>query len=61
MNNTTPNRTGRHVVFNLHAHLVFAEKYRKNIFSKVCDDMEAVLVECNGEKDHFTIYYLTAG
>jgi putative transposase len=56
MNNTTPNRTGRHVVFNLHAHLVFAEKYRKNIFSKnmidclkgifskVCDDMEAVLV-----------------
>ena len=64
MNNTTPNRTGRHVVFNLHAHLVFAEKYRKNIFSKnmidclkgifskVCDDMEAVLVECNGEKDH---------
>ena len=47
--------------------MVFAEKYRKNIFSKnmidclkgifskVCDDMKAVLVECNGEKDHIHI------
>jgi putative transposase len=44
--------------------LVFVAKYRKNIFSqkilsalksyfsKVCADMEAKLVECNGENDH---------
>ncbi|MHB8703180.1 MAG: IS200/IS605 family transposase [Candidatus Tyrphobacter sp.] len=57
-------RTGRHCVFNLHAHLVFVTKYRRNvftahaiamlrpIFAKVCADFEAVLVEFNGEDDH---------
>ena len=57
-------RTGRHVVYDLHVHLVFITKYRrnvlselsindlKNIFKKVCTDFEATLVECNGEDDH---------
>lgn len=57
-------RTGRHCVFLLHAHLVFVTKYRKavfnkshlstmhNIFSKICNDFEAQLVEFDGEKDH---------
>ena len=57
-------RTGRHVVYDLHVHLVFVTKYRRdvlselsitdlrNIFKKVCTDFEATLVECNGEDDH---------
>lgn len=57
-------RTGRHCVFALHVHLVFVPKYRrcvfshrvlntmKGIFSDVCRDFEAELVEFNGEKDH---------
>ena len=57
-------RTGRHVVFDLHVHLVFVTKYRRNvlskpaiddlqtIFAKVCRDFEAELVECDGEDDH---------
>lgn len=57
-------RTGRHVFFSLHAHLVFVTKYRRDvlsdlairdlaaIFAKVCSDFEAELVECNGEDDH---------
>ena len=57
-------RTGRHVVFNLHVHLVFVTKYRRDvlsalairdletIFAKVCRDFEATLVECSGEDDH---------
>ena len=57
-------RTGRHVVFNLHVHLVFITKYRRDvlsalairdletIFAKVCRDFEARLVECSGEDDH---------
>ena len=57
-------RSGRHCVFNLHVHLVFVTKYRRRvftksilndletIFSKVCDDFEATLVECDGESDH---------
>jgi putative transposase len=57
-------RHGRHCVFNLHVHLVFVAKYRKavfrkkhlddmrEIFSRVCADFEAVLVEIDGEKDH---------
>jgi putative transposase len=57
-------RTGRHCVFKLHAHLVFVTKYRRDvlselavrdlaaIFSKVCRDFAAVLVECSGEDDH---------
>ena len=59
-----PYRTGRHCVFALHVHLVFVTKYRRDvlsgpairdlnaIFSKVCEDFKARLVECNGEDDH---------
>ena len=57
-------RTGRHVVYSLHAHLVFVTKYRRDvlselairdlreIFVKVCRDFEAELIECDGEDDH---------
>ena len=57
-------RRGRHVVYALHAHLVFVTKYRRDalsalairdlqkIFAKVCNDFEAELIECDGEDDH---------
>ena len=57
-------RTGRHCVFDLHAHLVFVTKYRKNVFTnesltdlktilrRVCYDFGTDLVEFNGETDH---------
>lgn len=57
-------RTGRHVVYQMHVHLVFVPKYRKRIFDAdalermriyfriVCADFEADLVEFNGETDH---------
>jgi len=57
-------RKGRHVVFNLHAHLVFVTKYRKkifdqeilndmkNIFEKICNEQQIILKEFNGEEDH---------
>jgi putative transposase len=57
-------RTGRHCVFELHVHLVFVTKYRRDvlsqlairdlsaIFARVCGDFGAQLVECNGEDDH---------
>lgn len=57
-------RLGRHVVFNLHVHLVFVAKYRRKVFTKeilddmrqifesVCTDFEAQLVEFDGENDH---------
>jgi putative transposase len=57
-------RQGRHCVFALHVHLVFVTKYRRRvlteaahetlrtIFTKVCQDFEAALVESNGEDDH---------
>ena len=55
---------GRHVVFNLHVHLVFVTKYRRrvftkailddlrNVFTRICSDFEAELVEFDGEEDH---------
>ena len=61
---TTKFRTGRHCVFQLHAHLVFVTKYRKKIFTKallermnsifssVCHDFEVTLKEMEGETDH---------
>ena len=64
MEKSTQIRTGRHCVFNLHVHLVFVTKYRrkvfnaatlnhlKTIFSQVCSDFEAQLVEFNGEEEH---------
>ncbi|QXX76516.1 IS200/IS605 family transposase [Methylovirgula sp. HY1] len=57
-------RKGRHVVYALHAHLVFVTKYRRDalselaicdlsrIFTKVCKGFGAELIECNGEDDH---------
>jgi len=57
-------RFGRHVVFNLHAHLVFVTKYRrkvlnqkilddmKNIFQKIATESQVILKEFNGEEDH---------
>jgi len=57
-------RRGRHVVYALHAHLVFVTKYRRNalselairdlraIFAKVCKDFEGELIACDGEDDH---------
>ena len=59
MSNTSNIRTGRHVVFNMHIHLVFVTKYRhavfskemllylKNIFNSICDDFESDLIELN--------------
>ena len=57
-------RRGRHIVYNLHVHLVFVAKYRGKVFTKeilddmrgifesVCTDFEAQLVEFDGEDDH---------
>lgn len=57
-------RTGRHVVHNLHVHLVFVTKYRREAFTdsmltrteeimrEVCTDFEAELKQFNGEQDH---------
>lgn len=57
-------RRGRHVVYNLHAHLVFVTKYRREVFNddmltrceeimrNVCTDFGADLIEFNGEEDH---------
>mgnify|MGYP003603836612 CR=1 FL=1 len=62
MSNTL--RRGRHVVCNLHVHLVFVTKYRGKVFTKevlddlelifseVCTKFDATLVEFNGEDDH---------
>jgi len=57
-------RHGRHCVFKMHVHLVFVTKYRRRVFDgdaidrmrrmcgKVCEDMEASLVEMDGEDNH---------
>ena len=64
MSNSKEIRTGRHCIFNMHVHLVFVAKYRRDVFSKemllsmqevfgrVCVDFEAELVEFDGEHDH---------
>lgn len=64
MDESTQLRHGRHVVSNLHVHLVFVTKYRRRVFSaehlefmrgvllSVCDDLGADLVEFNGEEEH---------
>ena len=64
MSNDNDIRHGRHCVFLMHAHLVFVTKYRRNvldrdainelrgIFTKVCLDFGAELVEFDGEDDH---------
>ena len=57
-------RRGRHCVFNMHVHLVFVTKYRRNVFTKdildalhpifdaICKDFDATLGEFDGEDDH---------
>ena len=57
-------RHGRHCTFLMHTHLVFVTKYRREvftreilhelrlIFSSVCTDFEAKLVEFDGEDDY---------
>jgi len=57
-------RHGRHCFFKMHVHLVFVTKYRRRVFDgdaidrmrrmcgKVCEDMEASLVEMDGEDNH---------
>ena len=57
-------RLGRHVVCNIHVHLVFVAKYRGQVFTQqilddmqaifetVCSKFEAQLVEFDGECDH---------
>lgn len=64
MDTSSEIRTGRHCVFSLHVHLVFVTKYRrkvfagrhldtlKEVFSKICQDFEATLIEMDGEHDH---------
>ncbi|MDQ1050319.1 IS200/IS605 family transposase [Streptomyces sp. V4I2] len=57
-------RMGRHVVCNLHAHLVFITKYRRGaltdamlirteeVMREVCADFEAHLKQFDGGEDH---------
>ena len=57
-------RTGRHTVYNLHAHLVFLPKYRRGVLTEpvfailrkawesVCRDFACTLEEANYEPDH---------
>ncbi|CAM3573344.1 IS200/IS605 family transposase [Polaromonas hydrogenivorans] len=57
-------RHGRNCIFVMHVHLVFVTKYRHGVFTKeilddlrpifssVCADFEAQLVEFEGEDDH---------
>ncbi len=64
MNVSTDLRRGRTCVFLMHVHLVFVTKFRKQIFTKqilddlkemftnICSDFEAHLVEFDGGGDH---------
>jgi transposase IS200-family protein len=64
MENNTDIRRGRHAVWDLHVHLVFITKYRRNVFThdmltacenimrEVCESFGATLDEFNGETDH---------
>src|SRR3989304_8505929 len=64
MNTSSDLRRGRACVFLMHVHLVFVTKYRRKVFTKqileelrtiftaVCTDFEANLVEFEGEGDH---------
>lgn len=64
MKKETEIRHGRHCIFNMHVHLVFVTKFRRDVFTKailddlnlifesVCNAFEAKLVEFDGEDDH---------
>ncbi len=57
-------RRGRTCVFLLHVHLVFVTKYRRKVFTKqilkdlehifidICQKMNVILAEFDGEEDH---------
>ncbi|MUG93086.1 IS200/IS605 family transposase [Scytonema sp. UIC 10036] len=57
-------RSGSHVVFSIHLHIVFVTKYRRKVFTQqMIDDMKEIfervlesnnskLADCNGEPDH---------
>src|SRR6202140_749947 len=61
-------RHGRHCIFLMHVHLVFVTKYRRGVFTKeilddmrrffpsVLPDLEAELVEFDGEDDHVHLH-----
>ena len=62
--NTHDWRTGRHVVYELHAHIVFVTKYRRKVmtprvtklledtFREVCERFECELEEFETDNDH---------
>ena len=62
--NSDDYRTGRHVVFRLHAHIVLVTKYRRDpitdrvrallieVTQEVCERHGVILVEADGETDH---------
>jgi putative transposase len=64
MSNESNIRHGRHCIFKLHVHWVFVAKYRRRvfdaraidvlrgIFTDVCSDAHATLVQMDGEDDH---------
>ena len=64
MQKETEIRQGRHCVCNMHVHLVFVTKYRRDVFTKaildelklifesVCNDFKAKLVEFDGADDY---------
>ncbi|MGH8856162.1 MAG: IS200/IS605 family transposase [Telluria sp.] len=64
MSNDNDIRHGRHCVFLMHVHLIFVTKYRRQVFTKailddlhpifssVCADFEAELVEFDCDDDH---------
>jgi REP element-mobilizing transposase RayT len=64
MSHANDMRHGRHCVFTMHVHLVFVAKYRRrvldgeaitrlrSIFTNVCTNLEAQLIEMDGEADH---------
>ena len=57
-------RTGSHVVFSIHLHVVFVTKYRRqvltdamiedasHVFQRILEANNSYLKECNGESDH---------
>ncbi len=67
MEKATEIRTGRHCVFLMHVHLVFVTKYRRRVFearhieymrelfARLCSDLDAEVVEMDGEEDHIHI------
>ena len=60
----------RHCTYNLHVHLVFVVKYRKKIFTAeilkdlkiifetICLELDADLIEFDGEQDHVHLLIL---